>query len=62
MRIVYVTQRLPYGNGETFIVPEIEALIDAGARGIVTCDTIAHATNQICITDPLADAVRERLA
>lgn len=39
-----------------------EALIDAGARGIVTCDTIAHATNQICITDPLADAVRERLA
>lgn len=39
-----------------------EALIDAGARGIVTCDTIAHATNQICVTDPLADAVRERLA
>ena len=30
MRIVYVTQRLPFGNGETFIVPEIEALLAAG--------------------------------
>lgn len=39
-----------------------EALIDAGARGIVTCDTIPHTTNQICVTDPLADAVREQLA
>jgi ribose-phosphate pyrophosphokinase len=39
-----------------------EALIGAGARGIVTCNTIPHATNQICIADPLADAVRQRLA
>jgi ribose-phosphate pyrophosphokinase len=39
-----------------------EALIDAGARGIVTCDTIPHATNQIGVADPLAAAVRERLA
>ena len=39
-----------------------EALIDAGARGIVTCDTIPHTTNQICVTAPLADAVREHLA
>lgn len=39
-----------------------EALIAAGARGIVTCDTISHATNQIRIVDPLAAAVRERLA
>lgn len=39
-----------------------EALIDAGARGIVTCNTIPHTTNQICIADPLADAVRARLA
>jgi ribose-phosphate pyrophosphokinase len=39
-----------------------DALIDAGARGIVTCDTIPHVTNRICIADPLADAVRERLA
>jgi len=38
------------------------ALIEAGARGIVTCNTIPHATNQICIADPLADAVRKRLA
>ncbi|HEX2689100.1 MAG TPA: ribose-phosphate diphosphokinase [Kofleriaceae bacterium] len=39
-----------------------DALISAGASRIVTCDTISHATNQICVTDPLADAVRERLA
>jgi glycosyltransferase involved in cell wall biosynthesis len=30
VRIVYVTQRLPFGEGETFIVPEIEALLAAG--------------------------------
>ncbi|HYC33217.1 MAG TPA: glycosyltransferase family 4 protein [Gemmatimonadales bacterium] len=30
MRIVYVTQRLPYGDGETFVIPEIEALLAAG--------------------------------
>jgi ribose-phosphate pyrophosphokinase len=39
-----------------------DALIDAGARGIVTCDTISHATNQINVTEPLADAIREYLA
>lgn len=36
-------------------------LVAAGARGIVTCDTIAHATNRIAIADALAAAVRERL-
>jgi colanic acid/amylovoran biosynthesis glycosyltransferase len=30
MRIVYVTQRLPFGAGETFIVPEVDALLAAG--------------------------------
>ena len=30
MKIVYVTQRLPFGEGETFIVPEVEALLAAG--------------------------------
>ncbi len=30
MRIVYVTQRLPFGTGETFIVPEVEALLTCG--------------------------------
>lgn len=30
MKIVYVTNRLPFGQGETFIVPEIEALLAAG--------------------------------
>lgn len=37
-------------------------LVAAGAKGIVTCDTIHHATNQICVADPIADAVRVRLA
>lgn len=39
-----------------------DELVAAGARGIVTCDTIAHASNRICIADPLADAVRQRLS
>jgi glycosyltransferase involved in cell wall biosynthesis len=30
MRIVYITQRLPFGTGETFIVPEVHALLAAG--------------------------------
>jgi ribose-phosphate pyrophosphokinase len=39
-----------------------DELVAAGARGIVTCDTIDHASNRICVADPLADAVRARLA
>jgi ribose-phosphate pyrophosphokinase len=39
-----------------------DELVTAGARGIVTCNTIAHASNRICVADPLADAVRARLA
>jgi ribose-phosphate pyrophosphokinase len=39
-----------------------DALLEAGARGIVTCDTIPHTTNGICVADPLADAVRPLLA
>jgi colanic acid/amylovoran biosynthesis glycosyltransferase len=35
MRIVYVTQRLPFGHGETFIVPEVEALLEAGHEVLV---------------------------
>jgi colanic acid/amylovoran biosynthesis glycosyltransferase len=30
MKIMYVTNRLPFGQGETFIVPEVEALLAAG--------------------------------
>ncbi len=39
-----------------------EDLAGAGARGIVTCNTILHTTNKICVADSLAEAVRERLA
>lgn len=39
-----------------------DELLAAGARGIVTCDTIVHASNRICVADPIADAVRERLS
>jgi ribose-phosphate pyrophosphokinase len=39
-----------------------DTLIDAGARGIVTCNTIQHATNRICVADQLAAAVRDCLA
>jgi glycosyltransferase involved in cell wall biosynthesis len=35
MRIVYITQRLPFGSGETFIVPEVQALLDAGHEVLI---------------------------
>jgi ribose-phosphate pyrophosphokinase len=38
-----------------------DALIAAGARGIITCDTIQHASNAISVSDGLADALRDRL-
>src|SRR5204863_480664 len=46
MRIVYVTNRLPFGNGETFIVPEIEALLAAGHELLIvprrSADPVMH--------------------
>lgn len=46
MRIVYVTQRLPFGAGETFIVPEIEALLAQGHEVMIiprrSRDPIVH--------------------
>lgn len=39
-----------------------DELVAAGARGIITCDTIPHATNQIGVADAIAEAVRARLA
>jgi glycosyltransferase involved in cell wall biosynthesis len=32
---VYVTERLPFGAGETFIVPEVEALLAAGHQVLI---------------------------
>jgi ribose-phosphate pyrophosphokinase len=40
----------------------IEGLTAAGAAGIVTCNTIAHMTNRICVADPIAEAARALLA
>lgn len=39
-----------------------DELVAAGARTIVTCDTIPHATNEISVDEPIAAAVRARLA
>lgn len=39
-----------------------DELVSAGARGIITCNTIPHATNQICVADSIAIAVRARLS
>lgn len=39
-----------------------DELVAAGASGIVTCNTILHASNRICVADSLADAVRPLLA
>ena len=37
-------------------------LATAGAAGIVTCNTIPHASNQICVAASIADATRGHLA
>jgi len=37
-------------------------LVAAGAQGIITCNTILHPSNRICIAEPLANAVRSLLA
>jgi len=46
MRIVYVTQRLPFGTGETFIVPEIDALLADGHELLIvprlSSDPVVH--------------------
>jgi len=38
-----------------------EELVSAGASGIITCDTIPHASNRICVADSIADAARRYL-
>jgi len=35
LRLVYVTEHLPFGSGEPFIVPEINALLAAGHRLLI---------------------------
>lgn len=46
MRIVYVTQRLPFGEGETFVVPEVEAMLAAGHEMLIvprrSRDAVVH--------------------
>lgn len=37
------------------------ALVNAGASGIVTCNTITHASNRICVADSIAEAARAYL-
>ncbi len=39
-----------------------DELLDAGARQVVSCNTIVHGTNAICVADPIADAVRAYLS
>jgi len=39
----------------------LDELMSAGAAGIVTCDTIAHASNRICVVDPLVAAAKSYL-
>jgi ribose-phosphate pyrophosphokinase len=38
-----------------------DELLAAGAAGIVTCDTIAHVSNRICVADPIAEAAKMML-
>lgn len=40
----------------------LEELMTAGAAGIVSCDTIVHTSNRICVAGPIADAARSHLS
>jgi glycosyltransferase involved in cell wall biosynthesis len=46
MKIVYVTQRLPFGEGETFVIPEVDALLAAGHQVLLvprsSSDPVVH--------------------
>ena len=39
----------------------LDDLMSAGAAGIVTCNTIAHASNRICVADHIAEAAKSYL-
>ncbi len=39
----------------------LDELMSAGAAGIVTCDTIVHASNRICVADHIAEAAKSDL-
>jgi len=39
----------------------LDDLVNAGAAGIVSCDTIAHASNKICVAESIAAAARAYL-
>ncbi|HEY5921666.1 MAG TPA: phosphoribosyltransferase family protein, partial [Kofleriaceae bacterium] len=39
----------------------LEELSAAGAAGIVTCNTIAHASNRICVAEHIAEATKSYL-
>ncbi len=36
----------------------LDELVSAGAAGIVTCNTISHASNRICVAEHIADAAK----
>ena len=40
----------------------LDELVHAGAAGIVTCDTISHASNRICVGDSIAEATKQYLS
>jgi ribose-phosphate pyrophosphokinase len=39
----------------------LDELLSAGAAGIVTCNTIAHASNRICVAEHIAEAAKPYL-
>lgn len=39
----------------------LDELMSAGAAGIVTCNTIVHASNRICVAEHIADAAKSYL-
>jgi ribose-phosphate pyrophosphokinase len=69
--MVEATRLVRAGGGEApmcvaihavFADSVLDALTSAGASGIITCNTIPHASNRICVADPIAEAAKACLA
>lgn len=62
LRVHGVREPICVGVHAVFAERAHDDLLAAGAARVVTCNTIEHPSNRICVADALAEGVRARLA
>lgn len=62
LRVHGVREPICVGVHAVFAERAHDELLAAGAARVVTCNTIEHHSNRICVADALAEGVRARLA